>query len=208
MSEKFLFIFTLLSLIVLTITSGLLLINTYFGDPTIYLVYARNIASGDFLSFNPGQFSSGSTSPLWASLLSFAFIFDFENGPFIAKIFSFFTSSAAIFISFKVFYQISKNKVGSIDGAFSIAYFLILPGNMIYESSITILLILGSIYLFHLIQIAKEVLTFRYYLLLILLSLIPLSRPDAFIILFIFLFELTFNLIFIQIEKKYLFIFL
>ena len=40
------------------------LFHTFFGDPTIYLIYARNAAHGDVFSFNPGHFSSGSTSPL------------------------------------------------------------------------------------------------------------------------------------------------
>lgn len=50
--------------------TGLLLWDTYWGDPTIYLAFARNIARGDFFAFNPGEFSSGSTSPLWACVLA------------------------------------------------------------------------------------------------------------------------------------------
>ena len=50
--------------------------NTFWGDPTIYLVYSKNIAKGDFFSFNPQTFSSGSTSPLWALILSISFLFD------------------------------------------------------------------------------------------------------------------------------------
>ena len=66
--------FVLVGLCLTVIGAGILLIGTFWGDPTIYLVYARNIAQGDFFSFNPGEFSSGSTSPLWAMILSISFL--------------------------------------------------------------------------------------------------------------------------------------
>jgi arabinofuranosyltransferase len=39
-------------------------------DPYIHLVYARNLARGHGLSFNPGELSPGATSPLWVVLLA------------------------------------------------------------------------------------------------------------------------------------------
>jgi hypothetical protein len=53
----------------------LLLLGTYWGDPVIYLPYARNNAAGDFFSYNPGIFSSGATSPLWSLILAIPYLF-------------------------------------------------------------------------------------------------------------------------------------
>lgn len=48
--------------------------NTFHGDPTIYLVYARNAAEGHLFEFNPGTFSSGVASPLWSIVLALPFV--------------------------------------------------------------------------------------------------------------------------------------
>lgn len=54
--------------------AGYALRDTYVGDAAIYLPYARNAASGHPFEFNPGEFSSGSTSPLWSLLLALPYI--------------------------------------------------------------------------------------------------------------------------------------
>lgn len=163
MWQKYLFASMVLSLLLLIIIPGLLLMNTYFGDPSIYLIYAKNIANGDFFSFNAGEFSSGSTSPLWALILSLSFIFDFANGPLISKILSFLSTSIAIVISFFSYYAISKNKMGSIIGTTTITYFLVIPGIMLYESSLVILLISCSIFMLHWLYNTKELKFTRQY---------------------------------------------
>jgi hypothetical protein len=56
------------------VVSAYLLRSVWVGDATIYLPYARNAARGDLFAFNPGEFSSGSTSPLWALLLSLPYV--------------------------------------------------------------------------------------------------------------------------------------
>jgi hypothetical protein len=48
----------------------------WVGDATIYLPYARNAAHGHPFTFNPGEFSSGSTSPLWTLLLALPYVVD------------------------------------------------------------------------------------------------------------------------------------
>ena len=79
----------------LVVAIGIVLFGTFWGDPVIYLPYARNIASGDFFSYNPGEFSSGSTSPLWAVLLSIPYLAGTGHGG--AKVFSLlFTLGAAL----------------------------------------------------------------------------------------------------------------
>src|SRR3989339_183068 len=148
MPDKAIFISITFILVVLTFFSGLILINTFFGDPTIYLVYAKNIAQGDFFSFNPGEFSSGSTSPLWALILSISFLFDNVNSAFLSKIISCSSTIIALIISFISLLLITKHRIGGIAGTFTIAYFLIIPGIMLYESSLIIILISCLILLF------------------------------------------------------------
>jgi hypothetical protein len=43
-------------------------------DSWIHLVFARHLAAGEGLSFNPGQLVAGSTAPLWTALLSLLFL--------------------------------------------------------------------------------------------------------------------------------------
>jgi arabinofuranosyltransferase len=51
-----------------TVTSGLG--GVPLDDAWIHFQFARNLARGDGLSFNPGQPTSGSTAPLWTLLLA------------------------------------------------------------------------------------------------------------------------------------------
>lgn len=54
----------------------LLMSDAYIGDPVIYLAYAQNLASGrGFPILNPGEFSSGLTSPLWGLITTVCFLF-------------------------------------------------------------------------------------------------------------------------------------
>ncbi len=43
-------------------------------DSWIHLQFARNLAAGEGLSYNPGTLVTGSTAPLWTALLSLAFV--------------------------------------------------------------------------------------------------------------------------------------
>ncbi len=43
-------------------------------DGWIHLQFARHLATGDGLAYNPGQWISGSTAPLWTALLALAFL--------------------------------------------------------------------------------------------------------------------------------------
>ncbi|HVK37326.1 MAG TPA: hypothetical protein VNA88_02245 [Candidatus Kapabacteria bacterium] len=57
------------------VVAGVLLFATFWGDPVIYLPYARSNAAGDFFAYNPGVFSSGATSPLWSLILAIPYLF-------------------------------------------------------------------------------------------------------------------------------------
>lgn len=43
-------------------------------DSWIHLQFARNLAAGEGLSYNPGEMVTGSTAPLWTALLSLLFL--------------------------------------------------------------------------------------------------------------------------------------
>ena len=60
----------LLGAVAVTLYAGLRLRGTYVGDAAVYLPYARNAARGHPFEFNLGEFSSGSTSPLWSLALA------------------------------------------------------------------------------------------------------------------------------------------
>jgi len=44
-------------------------------DGWIHLQFARQLAAGEGLAFNPGRWVAGSTAPLWTALLSLGFAF-------------------------------------------------------------------------------------------------------------------------------------
>jgi len=68
--------------------------NVYVGDAAVYLPYAQHAAAGHLFQFNPGEFSSGATSPLWAVLLAIPYVFGL--GLAGAKAFAFAAVLAAI----------------------------------------------------------------------------------------------------------------
>src|SRR5688500_8717677 len=43
-------------------------------DSWIHLQFARSLAAGEGLAYNPGEQVAGSTSPLWSALLSLLFL--------------------------------------------------------------------------------------------------------------------------------------
>src|SRR5882724_3720030 len=43
-------------------------------DSWIHLQFARNLAAGQGLSYNPGELVTGSTAPLWTALLAILFL--------------------------------------------------------------------------------------------------------------------------------------
>jgi hypothetical protein len=163
---------------IITALSAILLLKTFYGDPSIYLIYARNMASGDFFSFNPGQFSSGSTSPLWALILSIGFVLG--PGVVLSKWISLL---AVLFALFTVYYSSSFINGSRLAGAFSIMvmmFYITAPGLQLYESSLIVIFISLSITLSQKIAVEGKEHLRKYLLgLAVIWSAIPLSRPDA-----------------------------
>lgn len=181
-----------LSLLAATLTivvSGLVLRNTYYGDSTIYLVYARNIAAGDFFSFNPGEFSSGSTSPLWALLLAPGFLG--PHGPETAKAMGLLMTVLAVCVAFFVISSITQSWMGGAVATVLVARYVTLPGLLFYESPLIVIVVLLAIGLTPLLL--REGISRRLALLLTFVwCCIPLSRPDAAVVLLIHFFVLAF----------------
>ncbi|KXK57491.1 MAG: hypothetical protein UZ07_CHB004000549 [Chlorobi bacterium OLB7] len=121
------------------VAAGLLLFGTFWGDSTIYLPYARSIAHGDFFSYNPGEFSSGSTSPLWAALLSIPYLLGADVWG--AKLLSLLCCLAA----FAVLVRLVRAVVGGVSAAAIAALYavemLTFFGVMMYESGLIVLLV-------------------------------------------------------------------
>ena len=75
-------------------------LRQYLTDDTfIHLQYARNLAGGHGLVFNPGERVYGCTSPLWAALIADGMAFGF-NGLRVARVLGFFATlwSVALFL--------------------------------------------------------------------------------------------------------------
>jgi len=119
--------------------AGLMLFRTFWGDPSIYLPYAVNIAHGDFFSYNPGQFSSGSTSPLWAVLLSIPYLLG--TGYVGAKIFSLLTTLIAFALVFHAVRRINGPTLGPALATLFVVEMMALYGVLMYESSLVVILV-------------------------------------------------------------------
>ena len=176
--------YVLLFLALLTATiCGVLMWNTFYGDPSIYLTVAHNMASGYLFSFNPGEFSSGSTSPLWALLLSLGFIAG--NGVIIAKLISLTLTLLSLAILFKSLYSINGSYLTSGIGVVYSCYFLLIPALLLYESAlIVILTALAMKYVIKILEGFKE--KNDQIKLFAILAFIPLARPDSAVIVVVY----------------------
>jgi len=78
-------------------------------DAWIHFQFARNLARGDGLSFNPGHPTSGSTAPLWTVLLAALYIVvDVANGPIAGQ----FLSATCFLAAVGVTYALGKRLTG------------------------------------------------------------------------------------------------
>ena len=155
------------SILSITLVSSITLKNVYWGDPSIYLIYARNISQGNLFQFNPNQFSSGATSPAWAVILAVGFWLG--NGIVLAKVISCAFTLAAVIVTQVVIQKMTRSAVLGILSMASVAYYLLLPGLMIYETSLIIILIDLLLYFNYARSLPR---------LACIWALIPLTRPE------------------------------
>ena len=99
----------------LLLFSGIALGQVYFlrdvamGDAFIHFVFARGIAEGQPFFYN-GDFSAGSTSPLWSALLApFWKIFGIKI-IWMVKILAGFFVALSILLTFVASFKVSKNR--------------------------------------------------------------------------------------------------
>lgn len=159
---------------------GYLLWKTWWGDSAIYLVYARNIARGDLMTFSPGEFSSGATGPLWAFLLSVGFMFGPTAGVNGAKLLGLLFSLSAFGAVYAAGRRFSMSSMGAIVSALSVMPVLLFS-ILIYETGAAITLL--TIFLYAL----KAVIDGKRRRTLLWLSAVGVSflRPDALLLVYL-----------------------
>lgn len=119
--------------------------DTWYGDPSIYLPFARNAADGDPFSFNPDEFSSGSTSPVWSLVLAPAFAAgaDAEGAKAIAGA----LTLGAVALVVAAAQRVSGSLVDSALAAFLLFPALAFLGAVLYEVPLTVGLVALSVIL-------------------------------------------------------------
>ncbi|GAB6056030.1 hypothetical protein JCM15415_13460 [Methanobacterium movens] len=177
-SRDFIAYCILIFIFFITILCGYLILDIFWGDSSIYLIYAKNIAAGDFLSFNPGEFSSGATSPLWAFMLSLGYILG--DGLLFSKILSLVSTLIALFTIFYASFMISKSKISAAISTGLLFYFLAFPGLIGYESSFIVTLV-GILIILNYKLISNIDTKFLGFIGII-WALMPLIRPESVII--------------------------
>jgi len=153
------------------------------GDAFIHFVFARGIAEGQPFFYN-GEFSAGSTSPLWSALLAPLWKIFGNEIVWVVKIFAGFFTALSILLTFAVAKKISRNsKIALCTSA-------LVAGSFVFsfwaakgmETPFYVCLILGS-FLFYL-RIVNSPSNLRKNLWLeillgILLGTAILTRPEA-----------------------------
>ncbi|PKL80014.1 MAG: hypothetical protein CVV25_06060 [Ignavibacteriae bacterium HGW-Ignavibacteriae-4] len=158
----------------LVLLTGVLLLNSYLGDPSIYYIFSKNISKGEFLTYNSGEFSSGATSPLWAILLSIPFFI--SKNIVYAKVFSFIITLVSHLYLIYCLKKINKSTILVLLLYSIISYYTLIFGLMSYEISLLLfavpLLVLGVI------EGNKKHIFLSF-------MLLPLIRPDSIVLVLV-----------------------
>ncbi|HJP89231.1 MAG TPA: hypothetical protein VJ850_09380 [Candidatus Limnocylindrales bacterium] len=117
--------------------------GTFFGDPTIYLVYARNAAEGHLFQFNPGTFSSGVASPLWSLVLALPFMIG--AGVAGAKIWTAIWAVSALLATTYAVRRLTGSTFAATVGAAVVVPGLAYYGVMTYDAGMTVTLVALSL---------------------------------------------------------------
>jgi len=128
--------------------------NFPLDDAYIHLGYARSLASGAGFSFNPGEHSFGTTSPLWVFALASAV--SWINPYWLALTISFLSFCASLFLSSLIIFREAEQKNWArLDGLLTAlfpALFLVSFGNYLWlvfsgmETALWVALILAAVY--------------------------------------------------------------
>lgn len=167
-SIEYIIVFTLVAI------SGILLMNSYLGDPSIYYIFSKNISNGEFLSYNSGEFSSGATSPLWAIMLSIPFLF--SKNVIYAKIFTLFITLATHTYLIYCLKKLNKSTLFVLFLYSIISYYTLIFGIMSYEINLLVLFIP---------LLALGVINGNKKSIFISFLFLPLIRPDSIVIVIV-----------------------
>ncbi len=155
--------------------------NVYVGDAAVYLPYAQHAADGHFFQFNLGQFSSGTTSPLWGVLLGIPYLFGL--GLAGAKVFALIFVLGALVLVWVAAAEFGGSVVaGAIASLFVVAamswYALEL-----YESALVVAAVSGSLittgYVLKRSRDSADLRLRSLMPLMLIWAILPLARPDA-----------------------------
>jgi hypothetical protein len=113
--------------------------NTFHGDPTIYLVYARNAAAGHPFQFNTGTFSSGVASPLWSLVLTLPFVVG--TGVIGAKVWTALWALTALISTTLAVRRLTASTLAATLGGAVVLPGLVYYGVMTYDSGLTVTLV-------------------------------------------------------------------
>jgi hypothetical protein len=117
--------------------TGILLWSTYYGDPSIYLPFARNLAHGHFFRFDPhGDFSSGVASPLWVLVLSIPFALG--AGAVAAKGLALVLTLVAYTLTVWAVYRLANSPFGAGIAGLIVGGALSIWGVMAYDSALAV----------------------------------------------------------------------
>ena len=158
------------------------------NDTYIYLQYARNLASGNGLSFNAGEPSYGITSPLWAVFLVVPYLINF-NPFWFAKVSDLIFALLSIGLFWKLTMlvnSIRNNDLTNIlnpvfTGIFTLNVWFIRWSFTGMETSLAIFCVLAIFYLY---------LKKHYIRAFTLLAIFYLIRPESIMLFFVLLFFL------------------
>jgi len=119
--------------------------DVVMGDAFIHFVFARGINEGQPFFYN-GEFSAGSTSPLWSILLAFIYKLTGDGIIGSVKIFASFFVALSVLLTFNLGYKVSKNKIISLASSFLVATSFVLSfwAAKGMETPFYVCLVLGS----------------------------------------------------------------
>lgn len=157
------------------------------GDPSIYLVYAKNLVGGHPFSFNPGTFSSGSTSPLWPVLLAVAYVvLPVSIAMMGAKILAVLVAVLGLCLLCYVGFEGSGSKRGAALSAMMLAPFITFDSALMFEGPL-VLVSMMALFLVHArLDSGREIVGLRWIVLVsICWVVLPLARPELILVVFL-----------------------
>ncbi len=112
--------------------------DDWTGDATIYLSFARNAADGHLFQYNVGEFSSGSTSPLWSLLLAIPYVFDL--GLDGARVFAAGFALIALAVTIASAWYLCRNWTAAAVASLFVVGTMTLFAVSLYESALVVIL--------------------------------------------------------------------